>query len=262
MRKSLFVLAGLSAALFIPSMAHGVFTGLTLVKKEKVGTLQLINLFASFSVPGETLLSINGLISPNPIMTFSTNSAVGFHQEQLFGSDRDFAVSAGELGFQPSMGWDTYFNVGIKSGEVTTGGFASGAPGDYSSSTPVGITFGWNGGGKLLSSDGVNGGSFVLIDLAAPITDQNISGSNPLYGNDIFLAQLVVDQAEPTNDGLPLRVDIVIPDLIWQDAAGGNHQEGFNVTGSPLTAKWVVPAPGTLALLGLAGLAGIRRRRR
>ncbi|MHC4108577.1 MAG: MYXO-CTERM sorting domain-containing protein [Planctomycetota bacterium] len=115
-----------------------------------------------------------------------------------------------------------------------------------------------------LSSDPVNGGSFVLIDLAAPITDQNIAGATP-HGNDIFIAQLVIDGNAGTNDGLAPRIYVQMANLIWQDATGANYLEGYDPainSGPVLTAVHVVPAPGAFGLLGLVGLAGMRRRRR
>ncbi|MHC4448396.1 MAG: PEP-CTERM sorting domain-containing protein, partial [Planctomycetota bacterium] len=80
-----------------------------------------------------------------------------------------------------------------------------------------------------------------------------------------FLVQMGLDTNHPTNDGQPPRFQVQIANVIWQDAAGNNHLTGFDPEtglGDPLTLDTCIPAPATLALLGLAGLAGIRRRRR
>ena len=157
------LLVSLSATLFVSGMAHGAFTGLKVVYKPgNDPRLLILNLFLTFDDPGDKVLGLSGLIPAlgQPQMFFRTNSSAGFHQEQFFGSDRNFAISAGELAVVPAMANDTYFNVGIKSGEVTAGGIASGTASDLSGSTPFAISFGWNGGGKELISDPVTGGSF------------------------------------------------------------------------------------------------------
>ena len=270
MRKSLPVLAGLAAALFVTTMAQGVFTGIKLVAKEPNPDapnprLLICNLFLTFDDPTDKGLAVNGLKVPlgQPQLFYRTNVTNGFHQEVSFLGGSDVAVQAGLLGVAPNMHNDTYFNIGIKSGEVTSGGVASGSGDDYSASTTAGIIINWNGGKELIS-DPNTGGSFVLVDINPPITDQNIAGQTP-NGNQIFLAQLVIDGNRPTNDGNAPRIDVQIANVIWQNAAGVSFLTGFDPDtglGDPLTAKHVVPAPGTLALLGLAGLAGIRRRRR
>ncbi len=246
--RRLAILAGLAGSLLVTGAAGAAFLGTHLgLRPDAVNPhLFISQLLVDFSDPGDRLLSLNGL--PGNPMFFSTNSSAGFHQEQFFGADKNFAITAGELGAVPAMRNDTYVNIGIKSGQVTSGGVAAGTADDYSPGTPVGVLFGWNNGGKILQTDLVNGGSFVLVDLADPITDQNIAGNSP-NGNSIFIAQLVIDTNFPTTDGVPARVDIFIPSIIWQDPEGNI----FEV---------IVPAPGTLLLLVIAGAAGVRRRRR
>ena len=266
MKKTLPLVAGLAGSLFVSGMAQGGFLGISLVAKEDPDNPRFLicNLFIDFDSPTDSLLGVFGLIQPGqPGLFFSTNSSNGFNQEQVFGNDKNFAVSAGELNFFPLMAIDTYFNVGIKSGEVTASGIESATASDESASSPIAITFGWNLGGKSLFSDPVVGGGFQFA-LFAALNDQNNAGATPA-GNSIFLAQLVIDTNRPTNDGNPARIDVQIANLIWTDAAGVQTLEGFDPGGGggqALTASHIVPAPGTLALLGLAGLAGIRRRRR
>ncbi len=64
MRKSLPVLAGLSAALFVTTMAQGVFTGIKLVAKNDPAFPRLLicNLFLTSDNPTDKILSLNGLI--------------------------------------------------------------------------------------------------------------------------------------------------------------------------------------------------------
>ena len=236
------LLAALSATLFVSGMAHAAFIRLTVLSEQDPNhpRLLIVNLFLTFSDPGDRAIALNGFIPTlgQPQLFFRTNASMGFHQEQFFGSDRNFAVSAPELGLSPDLAVDTYFNVGIKSGQVTAGGVASGTSEDNSPNTPSGILFDWNGGGKQLASNPTTGGTFDLVDVLPPISDQNIAGATP-SGNQIFIAQFVLDANVPTHDGFFHRVDIQIGNLIWQDAAGNIHVEGFDPSvgaGCPLIA--------------------------
>ncbi len=110
---------------------------------------------------------------------------------------------------------------------------------------------------------GMLGGLFVMATFP-PTNDQNIAGATP-QGNWIFLAQLVIDIYAPTNDGDQPFVHGQIGNVIWQDAAGSNFLAGFDPEtglGDPLTFETYCPAPGTLAVLGVAGVLSFRRRRR
>ena len=229
--KTLPLVAGLAGTLFVSGPAHGELLGISLVAKEDPDNPQLLicNLLVNFDTATDKLRSALGLIpgQGHPQLFFSTNSQNGFHQEQFFGGDKDFAITAAELGVVPAMANDTYFNVGIKSGETTTGGVASGTPDDFSSGTPFGVIIGWNAGGKLVISDPITGGGFDLTDFNPPDTDQNIAGNSP-NGNSIFLAQLVIDRTLPTHDGMAPRIDVQIATMIWRDAAGNNFLAGFN----------------------------------
>ncbi len=236
------LLAGLSATLFVSGMAHGEFTGLRVDFKgfDPNQRLLILNLFLTFDDPGDRAIALNGFIPAlgQPQMFFRTNASAGFHQETAPLGVRDFAIDALFLTFFPNYANDTYFNVGIKSGQVTAGGVESGTDHDNSLLTPSGILFDWNGGGKQLASDPTTGGSFDLVDVFPPISDQNIAGATP-SGNQIFIAQFVLDGNSPTNDGFPHHVYIQIGNLIWQDAAGNNHVEGFDPSvgaGCPLIA--------------------------
>ena len=237
---STFLVAGLAGTLFVSGMAQGAFLGIALVAKEDPENPRLLicNLLINFDNPTDKLLSLYGFISPDPGLFFTTNSSNGFHQEQLFGADKDFAITAAELDSDPAMANDTYFNVGIKSGEVTDGGVPSGSSLDRSSDMPRGIHFNWNAGGNSLFSDALTGGWFI-VDIVG-ILDQHIAGATP-NGNSIFLAQLVIDTSRPTNDGGPARIDVQIPAILWQDVGGINSLAGFDpgAGGEALTASHV-----------------------
>ena len=105
----------------------------------------------------------------------------------------------------------------------------------------------WNAGGSL-TSNAAAGGSYFVLPGAAPGVE---------IGLQVLIAQLVIDTNRLTTDGLAHQITAFIPEITWADAAGNSQS-----TTGLFTVTRIVPAPGTLALLGLAGLAGIRRRRR
>ena len=131
--------------------------------------------------------------------------------------------------FVPSMEWDSYVSIGAY--------YQNGAPFGENNLNNIGVDWAaWEGGGDLFAD---NGSWFVTPDDAQ---------GGELNGQ-VFLGQFTVQNGEGDFGGLVGQVN-----LQGKDANG----DTWNAIG----ASWVeVPAPGALALLGLAGLAGGRRRR-
>ena len=244
MRKTLPVLAGLAGALIASTTAEAALTGIELVAKQSPFNPRLVicNLYVTFSAPGDNLISIAGLPAPEAQLSYTTNSVPGFHQEVSIGA-QDFPLDADLLILFPNYADDTYITIGLKHG------YAPGAltmqevgvlPGTGGATT-------WNAGGSLLSNPSVGGSYFVL-----PGAPEGVE-----VGGQVLIAQLVIDGNQPTTDLAAPRIDVFIPEIAWANAAGVGATQTVN-----LSATHIIPAPGTLALLGLAGLAGIRRRRR
>jgi len=129
--------------------------------------------------------------------------------------------------FVPSMEWDSYVSIGAY--------YQNGAPFGENNLNNIGINWAsFEGGGDLVTN---NGSWFVTPDDAQ---------GNELNGV-VFLGQFTVEGGSGT-----------VSDLIGQVNLQGKDANGD--TWNAVGATWV-PAPGALALLGLAGIAGRRRRR-
>ena len=129
--------------------------------------------------------------------------------------------------FVPSMEWDSYVSIGAY--------YQNGAPFGENTLNNIGINWSSFEGGGTLETD--NGSWFV--------TPEDAQG-NELNGQ-VFLGQFTVSGGTGTSADLVGQIN-----LQGKDANG----DTWNVIG----ATWV-PAPGALALMGVAGLAGRRRRR-
>ncbi len=129
--------------------------------------------------------------------------------------------------FVPSMEWDSYVSIGAY--------YQNGAPFGENNLNNIGINWSsFEGGGDLVTN---NGSWFVTPDDAQ---------GNELNGV-VFLGQFTVEGGDGD-----------VTDLIGQVNLQGKDANGD--TWNAVGATWV-PAPGALALLGLAGIAGRRRRR-
>jgi len=148
-----------------------------------------------------------------------------FHQVELFGEDNNLTPSEGELAFDADLEFDSYLALGsLSEGQILT---------------PAGIDFGVAGGTRLSAVWGPNpgggGGSTVP-------TDEN---------GEVFVGRFSIilgDGFDPSN------------------AFFGGELLGALASGTPQVvtisnAFDAVPAPGSVALFGLAGLTGARRRR-
>ncbi len=246
MRKTLPVLAGLTAALFVSTSAEAALTGIKVTVKQSLNNPRLFicNLYVTFSAPGDNLIAVVGLPAPGAALSYSTNSVNGFHQAIAPLGPQDQPLNRILFGIAPNYSDDTYITIGLKHGYQ--GADTLQHVGVLATDNPPGPTD-WNAGGPLTSNAAAGGSYFVL-----PGAVQGIE-----VGGQVLIAQLVIDKNRATTDGLVPRIFGLVPEITWADAAGNSQS-----TTGLFSFSHPVPAPGTLALLGLAGLAGIRRRRR
>ncbi len=244
--KSICGVAGVVGALLVSTTAQAALTGIKFAVKQSQTNPRLFicSLYVTFSAPGDNLIAIVGLPAPGAQLSYSTNSIPGFHQETLPLGIQDTPVAGPLLTFAPVYESDTYITIGLKHGFQGTDTMLH--IGVLATDAPPGPTD-WNAGGPL-TSDVAAGGTYFVLPGAPEAVE---------VGGQVLIAQLVIDGNALTTDGLAARIDVFIPEITWADAAGNSQS-----TTGLFSASHTIPAPGTLALLGLAGLAGFRRRRR
>ncbi len=242
--KSVCVVAGVVGALFVSTTAQAALTGLISTFKTSPlnPKLFICNLYVTFSAPGDNLIAIVGLPAANGApLSYSTNSVAGFHQETVPIGAQDIPVDATFRGLVPNYIDDTYITIGLEHGYQGTDTMLH--VGVLATDAPPGPTD-WNLGGPLTSNAAAGGSYFVLPGAAQGVE----------VGGRVLIAQLVIDINLATTDGLTPRINASVPEITWADADGNSQSTTINFSGT-----LHIPAPGTLALLGLAG---IRRRRR
>jgi len=234
--KRASVFAGSVAAIALAGVATAGFNGMAwqAVDNGNVVSGDTYRLYAMLD-DGDRLDAVAG----NADNQLSLTSTGSFYQDAA-GGNTSLAINDAFFDFVPSMEWDSYVTVGAL--------YANGAPFGSNGLNDVGMVWtSFEGGGDLETT---NGTWFVTPDLeqgnAIMHTGLGADGSGSGYG--VLIAQVTVDgggDIAGTFSGL----------LQGKTAAGDTWQEG--VSGYEYGG---IPAPGALALLGLAGLAGRRRR--
>jgi len=164
----------------------------------------------------------------NSVGTLSIGTANGATMYQnANGGPTSKEINSNFFPFVPSMEWDSYVSIGAY--------YQNGAPFGENNLNNIGINWASFEGGGALETD--NGSWFV--------TPEDAQG-NELNGQ-VFLGQFTVEGGTGTS-----------ADLVGQINLQGKDANGD--TWNAIGASWV-PAPGALALMGVAGLAGRRRRR-
>ncbi len=227
--KSLSILAGVGAPLILSGSADAGFLGIEVESKENEFGLFVCNVFAVFDRPGEDfMLAVAG----TPDAPLDIRVTGGTFYQSLFGTDQ--APPGALIDLFPSLAYDTFVTIGVK--QVGQGGGNPGQPNDV-----LGLTAGWPGFGPS---------SLKGTDLGWAVTPPDPQGDpfNPMYfpGNGkIIIGQFVT--ANGTGIMGTMLLQYISNGVVGQTVVSFDHQ---------------IPAPGALALLGIAGLLGARRRRR
>jgi hypothetical protein len=241
--KALSVLAGVGLPLIAVGSADAGFVGLQVVAKQAqidpdgggpqgpVAAL-VCNLFAVFDNPGVGMdRFISGAGTPNSPLDIHVVGGT-FYQNQ-FGTDT--APNAAFFPLAPSLAFDTFVTIGQKSS-------AQPAP-------PLTLTPGWDGADGVPGGTGFGASSLTGDNLGWANTpaDPNTDPFNPLFINgngSVLIGQFT------TLDGTGISGMLRI--LVTSNGVGTQLNLSF----------FHVPGPGSLALMGTAGLIGRRRRRR
>ncbi len=217
------LLGGCCAPLILAAPTTAAFTGLSTESRTNEFGITVISLYANFDEKDDQLISVSG----TPLAPLSISVIDGTFYQHAFGSDRA-PIDAMLPGF-PSLAYDTFVTIGVELFGPT------GQSEDLSFTLPT-----WPGFGPS-SLMTVSSGWVALPGSAQafPFNPDFAAGDGRT-----LIAQLA------TLDGSGFEGSMLI-----QSMSGGLP----GITYASFTH--VVPTPGTLMLLGLAGLA-IRRRRR
>jgi len=217
------LLGGCCAPLILAAPTTAAFTGLSTESRTNEFGITVISLYANFDQVGDQLTSVSG----TPLAPLNISVIDGSFYQHAFGSDRAplDAIVAGS----PSLAYDTFVTIGVELFGPT------GQSEDLSFTLPT-----WPGFGPS-SLMTVSSGWLALPGSAQadPFNPDFAAGDGRT-----LIAQLA------TLDGSGFEGSMLIHSM-----SGGLP----GITYASFTH--VVPTPGTLVLLGLAGLA-IRRRRR
>jgi uncharacterized protein (TIGR03382 family) len=218
----------LGAVLTVTSAANAAFVGLYTVDYVGAGWvangyagLVTCRVYADFDNPGDFMLS--GFGAPGMPLAFSSWDGAFYNAVPTWDS-LTAPLDLTGLGIWTNQ-WDSYVDIGLDD-----------SAGDMTQLSP--------GFGAAVANLAANFSTTNAAWFITPIDPQGTAGNYP--GNDVLIAQLTVAAGGP-----PVRVTGTAG-ISWNDPSGAN------------TLSWAsfecIPAPGALALLGLAGLVGRRRR--
>lgn len=274
--KSLTLLAGFVGSLMITASAPATFLGVVTRNKDKgfidpfdpTREMIVVNFFARFDNPEDQLITVFG--EGQDKLQITTNAPDGFWNP----FNGSLPPTQELVDMFPSAGFDSYLTIGTKRGFLPKGpinGNDTNSPYDMSSQATLTPGF------DPFPSFGTNGDiSTFGGGVAAPPTIADAPGppDNP------NLPQIKTPQTLAGEDGLVLFMQLSIvttkngvpqddPDAIFSEIFGllnlgvrekiGGQNIFREIRG--LKFNYTVPSPGALALLGIAGLAGCRRRR-
>ena len=190
-------------------------------------------------------------VAGNSVQGLGLTTVNGFYQNTEYGGATSLAINDAFFPFAASLEWDSYVTIGAL--------YANGHPFTSNELNTVGIDWTQFEAGNDLESD--NGTWFVTPD--KPQGEAQMHSG--LYGDGIDDPGLVngdgnaygvlIAQVTTNTTGV---IDGDFSALLQGKLAGSGDTWQANVNGFNYG---FVPAPGALALLGLAGIAGRRRRR-
>lgn len=228
-----FVIAGI-CSLAAAGAASAAFTGIA-VNEYAVGDKCVADIYVTFDTAADVLLNV-----------FNVNASLDGGFGQLTHNNLVPGPSWSPTFVTPGMeSMDTFVTIGGQPGfaNSTNADPNWGAAGFNQAGIPA--LAGWFNSNPPNLQGQAQGG----LDLS------NLTGSKTYEGAGTFVMRLVISQALLTDNGLSFTFN---GSLTYNQGLGTDPiQPNFTFTNQ----LWAIPAPGALALLGLAGLAGGRRRR-
>ena len=229
MNTNTSILAG-AAGLMVAGSAMAAMTGLSYDIVEQTGDgvvagTYTARVYAEFDGAGDRLDAVFGNSSYGLQLEY-LNGASGY--QNSLGGPTSTSINQAFFPLAPSMEWDSYFTIGAL----------------YSSDNSlqdIGIDWSnWEAGGNLPASGVVDNGTFFITP--ADAQGEAVNGR-------VLVAQLTIFA---DLDGV---ADAYFVAGFQGSSGGDTFQEQHSIFID------AIPAPGAIALLGLAGLAGRRRRR-
>ena len=219
------VMLGTAGALTLAGLAHATpFQGFTIESLGDMGYGETYRMYVNIE-DGTRIDAVFGNASGN--MSIGAASGMSFYQNAL-GGPTSTAINSAFFPLAASLEWDSYVSIGAL--------HANGYPFAENKLLDIGVDFSsFEAGGAI---DSNNGSWFVT-----PADPQG----GELMGM-VFIGQFTV--VGGSGDGYA--------DLVGQISLQGKDIDGN--TWQEIGAHWAFPAPGGLALLGMAGFAGRRRR--
>ena len=227
--KTLSVLAGVSAPLILSGSTDAGFVGIDTVFKPNDFGIFTVNVYATFDRPGEDLMIA---VAGTPASPLDIRVEGGTFFRHPFGTGH--SPLGALIDAFPSLAYDTFVTIGVK--QVGPGGGNPGQPFDNLVLTP-----GWPGFGIS---------NLFLTNAAWAVTP--IEPQADPFNPDFFAGdgRVLIGQFS-TTDGVGITGT-----MLMQFFSNGISEQAY------VTFEHFIPAPGTLVLLGTAGLLGLRRRRR
>ena len=218
--------AGCCAPLILATSANASFTGLSTESRVNPFGIDVISVYANFDQPGDLLTAIAG--TPSSPLNLSVIDGTFF--QHAMGSDRAPLETVVEI--FPSLAFDTFVTIGVNLLDVS--GTGTGQPQDLTFMTPFWPSFGPS------SLTTMSEGWFVppFSPQADPFNPAFVAGDGRT-----LIAQLA------TTDGIGFEGTVLV-----------NFMSGGLPGATQSSFTHVIPAPGTLVLLGIAGLFSRRRR--
>jgi MYXO-CTERM domain-containing protein len=232
--KTLSALAGLGGALILSGSADAAYVGLSTQLHSTVSingvSHDVYRVYANFTSALDQLTVVSGSGAAGPITISQLNAAgngpgSGFYNDALGGL---LAPNPAFFPFAPSLQWDSFVTIGAAVGPQPAPDATSLSPGFV---------------GGLITGTGTTAADSAWF--VTPDAPQSIAGADL----SVMMAQLTVQS------GQHVAGTVNISGVTAAIAGGG---QSFTANGQTFSS---IPAPGALALLGLAGLVGSRRRR-
>jgi hypothetical protein len=228
--KTLSVLAGVSAPLIMAAPSDAGFVGINWTKKPNAFGLMTVNVYAEFTNAGaDQMQAVAG--TPNAPLNITVIG--GSFWNQNFGADQ--APQAALVAAFPSLAYDSFYTIGRK---------VIDPPGGEPNALNL-VNMPVLAGTSVSTSNGSWG-------LVPPTAGQGnpFDGVNSFPGNgNILIGQFSMEIPATGTYG-------IVGQFLLQYVSDGEVGQSY------VSFENIVPTPGALGLLGVAGLIGRRRRRR